>query len=126
MGVAAEVFHDGVGATKRRFGVDDPVLPVAPPSPGYDLLSLGRCARWRLQFTGLPGGHKLPEENGAKDLTHRFYGKEKTGLAARLLGTDPLLISVEATTGHNTMHVWMEREVLAPGVQYQAGTGARA
>ena len=41
VGISAEVFHDGVGIAKRRFGLDNSLLAVAPPSPGYDLLSLG-------------------------------------------------------------------------------------
>ena len=90
MGISAEVFHDGIGTAKRSFGVDDPVLSVALPPPSYYFLGLGRCARWSIQFTALPGFHKLPEVDGTEDLTHRPDGEEKTGLTAGYFGFNPL------------------------------------
>src|SRR5690606_38037688 len=91
------------------FGIHDPIgfeqgIIEGSVKPFY---SLSKC------------GHK----SGSKHRTHGLHWKEEITIATRLF---PKPGFGKTSCGHDAMQVWMQREVLSPGVQHgdHAGIGA--
>ena len=115
VGVAAEVVQHMLRATEGTFQIHDPVLPVERPDPGGEGLGLGeQCqisckAQLTIAESLLKSGNELTTEHSTQDQ----FGEEEV-----FAGRDPEgVIGAEPTGRNHAVHVGMQDEFLAPGVQ---------
>src|SRR5262245_35924854 len=116
MGVAPEIPQDGGGATVGWLGVDHPVgveEPVDETSPrGAVAEVLG--ATGEVELIPVVRASERRDKFPAKDSTEGLHREEE----ARVLRRDPpRMIEREPSRWHDTMHVRMADQCLAPRVE---------
>ncbi len=107
MGVTAKIFEDLLWSAERRLGVDDPVGPVEAVLEGEPIgvAELERTVLVRL----VDRSEELAPEQAGQNL-HRQEVVAASG--------DPgSAVRCETATGDHTVQVWVEGEVLGPGVK---------
>ena len=116
MGIAPEVRHHLLGACEGRLGIDDPLLPpqgIQPLAKRGGLLQR-RCPRGKLELPLGEGGVEAIEILPAKDPCEGAHGEQELPTPRR---NPPVLLGHQSATRHETMHVEMLVQVLAPGMQ---------
>jgi hypothetical protein len=115
MGVGAEVGEHALGSRKGRLGVDDPIdAPKLAAKRGNGGV-LGELAA----FEGLA---ETIEELGGEHLGQGAHGEEEA-LVTRC--DEALPVHGQSASRDHAVQMWMEREVLAPGMQ-DGGDAERA
>ena len=107
MCVGAEVGENTFGSCEGRLRVDD---PVAAAKRVAELRNGGVVA----EFSAFEGAQEAFEELPSEDLGQGAYRKEKT-LGGRR--EKVLLVRGQRTARDDAVQMWMQREVLCPGVQ---------
>ncbi len=115
MSVAAEIVHDVLGATEGTLQIDHPILSVKGPEPSGE--GFGLCQKLEVpvevELALLKGLFESVDELAAKEFTQHFLGQEVVVAGAHPAG----VIGREATSRHDTMHVGVSGELLAPRMQ---------
>src|SRR2546425_4013252 len=114
VGVARQVMEHMLRSTKRRLGVDHPILAEQLAKESAEsLFSLQRLeAARKQQFLFAESALQARHEFAAEDAAEYFHGQEES-----VAGMDPpLAVQGEAAGGNHTMDVWMMIEPLAPGM----------
>src|SRR5690554_4477286 len=101
MGIAAQIFHYLWRPKEWTFAIDHPIVPEQA------FIKRGRLAVSLI--LAQPGHEARP-----KDLAHCLYGEQVLSLA---IGGSPFAALGDPASRDNAVQVWVQREVLAPGVQ---------
>src|SRR5215831_15316419 len=115
--IAAQIGDDLPGSSKRRLGIDDPVVRtqlVKPRRKGPCLCERGGRPP-ELEAVLRKGLVEAGEVLGPEDFGEGPDGKQEV---AAFRGDPLLLVSVERPARHNTMDMEVLLQGLAPGVQH--------
>lgn len=101
MGIAAQIFHYLWRPKEWTFAIDHPIVPEQA------FIKRGRLAVSLI--LAQPGHEARP-----KDLAHCLYGEQ---VFSHVLGRSPFATPGDPAPGNDAVQVWVQREVLPPGVQ---------
>src|SRR5664279_1542279 len=116
MGVTAQILEHILGATKRWFAVDHPMLAKQWSQPGGEDLGLSdRCHIAReVELLVLEGGLETGDELATKAAPQHRAGKKE----ARAGSNPSSMVEREPAGRDDTVNMGMKLQLLVPGMQH--------
>src|SRR5215469_12591740 len=115
MRIAAEITQNLFGPGKGSLAVNHPVEPVKRRKVGGEGVGVGEIDKIgeKVQEPRAISSEKLLQEHASENAGENAFRQEVPGLA----GDPPRSVGGEPAAWHDTVHVGMVRERLAPGMQ---------
>jgi len=113
--ISTEVLKDSLGATERRFAIDDPLLFIELFPEGIEgawFLEMTDTG-WECKITPLETMFEMVKKLASEQRRHHPYGKEESFAA----GYPAASIRRKSTPRDNTVNVRMIHKILSPGMQ---------
>ena len=124
VGVTAEVLKHILRATKRWFGIDDPIFAKQRPEPRREGLRLSKGSQiaGKVQLPSLKGRLEPSDELAAKYAAEHMDGEKES----RARSNPACAIEGEPARRYDAVDMGMKLEFLIPGVQHaeEADLGA--